>query len=96
LCRRVWDHTGGSSHDPYGRFEVSIINKDHDLTSGIENFELTDELYYNQAGEDPVEVLMAATSRDTGNQEPLAWIYELNGEGGRNARVFRFLNSGRC
>jgi type 1 glutamine amidotransferase len=89
LCRRVWDHTGGSSHDSYGKFEVSIVNDYHDLTRGIENFEVTDELYYQQAGEEPVEILLMATSRDTGNQEPLAWIYELNGEGGRNARVFQ-------
>jgi type 1 glutamine amidotransferase len=89
FCRRVWDHQGGSSHDQYGPFTVRVANESHQLTSGIADFEVTDELYYNQAGEEPVEVLLTAISKDTGNEEPLAWIYELNTDGGRNARVFQ-------
>ncbi|MBS0000568.1 MAG: ThuA domain-containing protein [Cyclobacteriaceae bacterium] len=89
FCRRVWDHSAGSSHDKYGTFEVRIVDKDHELTSGIGNFEVTDELYYNQAGEEPIHVLMSATSLDTGKEEPLAWVYELNTPGGRNVRVFQ-------
>jgi type 1 glutamine amidotransferase len=88
-CRRVWDQTAGSAHDRYGKFEVMITDQEHELTRGIDNFIVSDELYYNQSGEEPVHILLSATSIDTGKDEPLAWIYELNSVTGRNARVFQ-------
>ena len=89
LCRRVWDHTAGSAHDEYGAFEIHIVDAEHELTQGIDNFLITDELYYNQRGEEPVQVLLTAKSIDTGDEEPMAWIYELNSPTGKNARVFQ-------
>lgn len=89
FCRRVWDHTAESSHDKYGKYEVNVVDKGHELTHGIENFEVTDELYYNQVGEEPIHVLLTATSSDTGLEEPQAWIYELNSSDGKNSRVFQ-------
>jgi type 1 glutamine amidotransferase len=82
ICRRVWNH-GTSSHDPYGRFRVQIT-KDHPITAGLNSFETIDELYCNQQGDLPIEVLAAARSTVTGRDEPMAFVYEY-GKG----RVFQ-------
>ncbi len=84
ICRRIWDHTAGrSSHDPYGRFQVTIA-KDHPITAGLNSFETIDELYCNQQGELPIEVLATAHSTVTGKDEPMAFVYSY-GKG----RVFQ-------
>jgi type 1 glutamine amidotransferase len=75
ICRRVWDHQGSSAHDAYDTFWVHKTAIPHFITEGIDSFETVDELYYNQAGEDPVEPLLTAHSKNTGNDEPLAWVY---------------------
>jgi putative heme-binding domain-containing protein len=75
ICRRVWDHAPGrSSHDPYGRFRVNIV-KDHPVTQGLSSFETIDELYCNQQGQQPIEVLATAHSTITGRDEPMAFVY---------------------
>src|SRR5690606_4652004 len=58
IVRRVWDHHADSGHDSYGEFKVNISDKKHPITSGIENFLTTDELYFNQKGENPIEPLL--------------------------------------
>ncbi len=80
ICRRVWDHKAGSAHDTYGSFSVSVANPSHELTSGLSDFDTIDELYYGQVGEAPIDPLLTAKSKDTGNDEPLAWTY-LYGKG---------------
>lgn len=75
ICRRVWDHAAGrSSHDAYGRFTVEIT-ADHPITQGMNSFETIDELYCNQAGDLPIEVLATARSTVTGRDEPMAFVY---------------------
>ena len=75
ICRRIWDHAPGkSSHDPYGRFQVEVI-KDHPITEGLNSFETIDELYCNQQGDGPIEVLATARSTVTGRDEPMAFVY---------------------
>ena len=75
ICRRVWDHAPGKSgHDPYGRFTVHVT-KDHPITGGLNSFETIDELYCNQQGEMPIEVLATARSTLTGKDEPMAFVY---------------------
>ncbi|MEX0676894.1 MAG: ThuA domain-containing protein [Pirellulales bacterium] len=84
ICRRVWDHAPGrSAHDPYGRFTVRVM-KDHPITSGLNSFETIDELYCNQQGDLPIEVLATARSTITGKDEPMALVYEFG-----NGRVFQ-------
>ena len=84
ICRRVWDHgPGGSSHDPYGRFKVHLV-KDHPVTAGLNSYETIDELYCNQAGDAPIEVLATAHSTVTKREEPMAFVYSY-GQG----RVFQ-------
>ena len=87
ICRRVWDHTQGkSSHDPYGPFRVNLTELKHPITAGLGPFDTTDELYFNQQGELPIEPLVTARSKITGKDEPLAFAYSF-GEG----RVFQTL-----
>jgi len=84
ICRRIWDHAPGkSSHDAYGRFTVNVV-KDHPITAGLNSFETIDELYCNQQGDAPIEVLATGHSTVTGRDEPLAFVYDY-GQG----RVFQ-------
>ena len=86
LVRRVWDHHGDSAHDPYGDFNVIISQVKHPITRGLKNFDTTDELYFQQAGKDPVQALAYAFSKVTRKPEPMAWAYQV-GKG----RVFQTL-----
>ncbi len=86
IVRRVWDHQGGSGHDAFGKFTVNVTDKKHPITAGLKPFEVTDELYFKQAGTEPIEPLIVAKSKVTGRDEPLAWTYEYG-----KARVFQTL-----
>lgn len=87
ICRRVWDHTeGNSGHAPYGKFRVDIADTDHPVTRNVTSFQTTDELYYNQQGDEPIHVLATARSKATGTDEPMAFVYNYG-----EARVFQTL-----
>jgi putative heme-binding domain-containing protein len=90
IVRRVWDHHGKegpkSGHDAFGQFAVRVANGKHAITDGLKDFDVTDELYFNQAGTEPVEPLITARSKVTGKDEPLAFAYEYG-----QARVFQTL-----
>jgi type 1 glutamine amidotransferase len=75
IVRRVWDHQGGSGHDAFGRFRVDITGAAHPITRGLAAFETVDELYFKQAGQEPIEPLATARSQVTGRDEPMAWAY---------------------
>ena len=45
------------AHPPIGPFTVEVIERDHDLTRGIEDFEVVDELYLSHTTA-PIRVLM--------------------------------------
>jgi type 1 glutamine amidotransferase len=75
ITRRVWDHHSNSGHDPYGKFAVKIAVKDHPITKNLNDFETTDELYFNQKGDEPITPLLTARSKVTNKDEPLAWVY---------------------
>ena len=63
---------------------VEITNKKHPVTRHIEDFSTTDELYFRQQGDEPIEVLATARSSVTGEDEPMAWVYQYG-----PARVFQ-------
>ena len=87
ICRRVWDHSDKSTgHDRYGKFRVDITSVNHPVIRNVEPFETIDELYYNQHGDDPIEVLATARSQRTGKDAPLAFVYSYH-----KARVFQTL-----
>jgi len=95
ICRRMWDHQGNSAHDVYDTFTVHKTTLPHFITGGLYSFETIDELYYNQVGDDPIEPLIIAHSKNTGKEEPLAWVYNY-GKGrifqtllGHNAESFK-------
>ena len=68
---------------------VNVVDRNHPITDGISDFQVSDELYYNQEGEEPIHVLLSAISKDTGNEEPQAWTYELSQANGKTTRVFQ-------
>jgi type 1 glutamine amidotransferase len=90
MVRRVWNHdpTRGkaSAHDQFGAFTVSVTMGSHPIVRGLNTFQVEDELYFEQDGEEPIEPMIAAKSLLTGKDEPLAWSYNY-GKG----RVFQSL-----
>ncbi|QDU49926.1 ThuA domain-containing protein [Gimesia panareensis] len=90
IVRRVWNHYGKgeqkSGHDAFGNFEVQITDDTQPLTRNLQNFPVTDELYFRQDGTEPVEPLITAKSKVTKKNEPLAWTYHY-GKG----RIFQTL-----
>jgi type 1 glutamine amidotransferase len=83
IVRRVWMHPD-SGHDPFGAFPVTITDAKHEITAGLAAFETWDELYFKQSGELPIDALATAKSKVSGQDEPLAWAYEVE-----KARVFQ-------
>lgn len=70
--------SGGSrGHDPYGSFNVEIINTNHPITKGVkQEFTLKDELYYFKL--DPngpgIEVLAMASAPDSNESFPSVFV----------------------
>jgi len=79
VAGRVWFGSGPGKvqHDPYGRFEVEIVDPDHAVTRGLKAFETIDELYTCLIGEHPIEVLAQAKSKVTGQMHPMAFVSRL-------------------
>jgi putative heme-binding domain-containing protein len=90
IVRRVWNHHGDertrSGHDAFGSFQVQITPLDDPITANLSPFTVTDELYFRQAGTDPIEPLLTARSKTTGRDEPLAWRYTYG-----RGRIFQTL-----
>jgi type 1 glutamine amidotransferase len=74
IVRRVWDHRV-SAHDPFGPMRVRITEARHPITAGLVSFDTTDELYFKQVGDEPIEPLAVAASKVTKQDEPMAWAY---------------------
>jgi type 1 glutamine amidotransferase len=72
LVGRVWDRS--KTHDPLGPFRVQIAKKDHPITRGLEDFDITDELYFCLMGKPEIEVLVTARSKKTGQDEPMGFV----------------------
>ena len=53
LVGRIW--TTGSGHGPRGPFKVKIVDKDHPITQGTNDFEADDELYAKLVGDAPIQ-----------------------------------------
>lgn len=72
IAGRVWDRKTG--HDPRGPFAVKIVDQEHPITWGMENFQADDELYTCLIGEQPVRLLATARSKVTGKDHPMAFV----------------------
>lgn len=73
VAGRVWDPKK-RAHDPYGEFLVRITNPTHPVTRQLNDFTTRDELYTCLAGEPPIEVLAAATSKVDQSTHPMAFV----------------------
>jgi type 1 glutamine amidotransferase len=82
LIGKVWDKE--KTHDPRGPFTVKIVDPNHPITKGMQDFAADDELYTCLTGERPVTVLATATSKVTGTDQPMAFVFR-EGQG----RVFQ-------
>lgn len=82
LAGRVWKN-GVSGHDAKGPLKVEVLKTENPIITGIESFDIDDELYHSLEGAQPIEVLATAKSKLTGKDEPMAFIFQL-GQG----RVF--------
>jgi type 1 glutamine amidotransferase len=72
LCGRKWV-MGTSGHGPRGKFEAKVVNKEHPITAGMDDFEADDELYAKLQGDGPIEVLVSAYSDWSKKTEPLVF-----------------------
>jgi uncharacterized protein len=82
----------GAGHGRFHEFPVTIVDKDHPITSGLSNFRTTDELYHNLQNPRgvPCRVLATALSSSdsggSGKAEPVMAVLEY-GKG----RVFHMV-----
>ncbi len=72
LAGRVWDRK--TTHDPRGPFNVKIIDREHPITRGMEDFQADDELYVCLTGEKKMDVLATAQSKVTKKEYPMALV----------------------
>lgn len=73
LAGRVWDKRK-RPHDPYGRFTVRIVDRDHPITRELSDFEIVDELYTCLGGEEPISLLATARSVVDGEEYPMIFV----------------------
>jgi type 1 glutamine amidotransferase len=76
LAGRVWEPKK-RPHDPYGTFAVQVVDKVHPITKGLNNFEISDELYTClRDSEVPIHVLAEAVSKVDNKSYPMAFTLE--------------------
>lgn len=75
LCGRKWI-MGTSGHGPRSVFESKIVDKEHPITKGLEDFKTDDELYSKLQGNAPIHVLVEAYSDWSKKTEPLVFVVE--------------------
>lgn len=69
-------------HPPLRPFKVKIVNKDHPITRGVNDFVVTDEQHFVKYDKDPKYILMQSvnedglTWKDLGNSSVAGWAYE--------------------
>jgi len=80
LCGRKWV-MGTSGHGPRGVFEAKVVDRQHPITAGMDNFETDDELYAKLQGTGKIHVLVEADSDWSKKTEPL--VFTLNYGKGR-------------
>lgn len=75
LAGRTWDQSK-RGHDPRGPFTVNIVDGEHPITRGMEDFETDDELYTCLGGDVSIHVLATATSKVDKKEYPMAFVLD--------------------
>lgn len=79
----TWEK-GVTDHGPISTFKVTIENSNHPITKGLEDFFITDELWYNVKFQPNINILCTAYSSKeksgTGKSEPVV-IFTNYGKG---------------
>ncbi|HSW01186.1 MAG TPA: ThuA domain-containing protein [Sedimentisphaerales bacterium] len=73
LCGRKWV-MGTSGHGPRSVFQSKIVDKQHPITAGLNDFEVDDELYAKLQGNEKIHVLVTADSDWSKATEPLVFV----------------------
>jgi type 1 glutamine amidotransferase len=69
-------------HPPLRPFKVNIVNHDHPITKGVNDFVVTDEQHFEKYEKDPKYILMRSvnvdglTWRDLGTSSVAGWAYD--------------------
>lgn len=85
LVGRRWI-MGISGHGPRTPFEAKVVDREHPITKGMENFQADDELYAKLQGDAPIQVLVEADSDWSKRTEPLVFVLEYGkGRSAHNA-----------
>jgi type 1 glutamine amidotransferase len=74
LCGRKWV-MGTSGHGPRSVFTSKIVDKEHPITKGLEDFTTDDELYAKLQGDEEIHVLVSADSDWSNKTEPLVFVH---------------------
>lgn len=78
------DVMGGAyiGHPPLRPFKVRVVNSDHPITRGIQDFFVNDEQHYVRYDKDPKHILLEAenvdglTFQDLGTKSVAGWAYD--------------------
>ncbi|MCK5000583.1 MAG: ThuA domain-containing protein [Anaerohalosphaera sp.] len=73
LAGRAWNPKL-RGHDPHGKFTVNIIDHEHPITKGLEDFETIDELYTCLDGNTEIKVLAESVSKVDKKKYPIAFV----------------------
>lgn len=82
VAGRVWN-PAFRAHDPYGPFDVRMVDAQHTITRGMQPFGTQDELYTCLDGTPAIHVLCEATSKVDQKPYPMGFVLE-----GGNHRLF--------
>ena len=72
LCGRHWV-MGTSGHGPRSTFQAKVVDREHPITKGLDDFQIDDELYAKLQGDEEIHVLVTADSDWSGRTEPLVF-----------------------
>lgn len=73
VAGRIWNPEK-RAHDPYGKFQVRVVDAAHAVTNGMADFDTEDELYTCLDGSAPIHVLCEATSKVDQEPYPMAFV----------------------
>ncbi len=62
-------------HPPIAPFQVSVVNRSHPITQGVEDYEITDEQHFLWFDPDRVTLLLKSQGRN-GMESAAGWAYQ--------------------